>query len=67
MRSLQRLLSVRVGVVLFLPILPLVDEWGVGIGNWGLGIGDWELGIGKTLTQSPVPSPQSPAPISPVS
>ncbi|MBD2005154.1 MULTISPECIES: hypothetical protein [Cyanophyceae] len=47
-RSLQWLLSLRVGVVLFLPILPLVDEWGLGIGDWELGIGNW--GRGKSLT-----------------
>ncbi|QFS44540.1 hypothetical protein GXM_02015 [Nostoc sphaeroides CCNUC1] len=42
-------------------------EWGVGSGEWGVGnwgIGDWGLGIGKTLSQYPVPSTQSPAPIS---
>ncbi|MBD1831538.1 hypothetical protein H6F61_02295 [Cyanobacteria bacterium FACHB-472] len=34
--------------------------WELGVGE--LGIGNWGLGIGKNLTQSPVPSPQSPVP-----
>jgi len=39
---------------IYIFILRLIGDWGLGIGDWGLGIGDW--------AQSPIPNPQSPIP-----
>jgi len=39
---------------IFLKLIKIYGDWGLGIGDWGLGIGDW--------AQSPIPNPQSPIP-----
>jgi len=33
--------------ILFILLIYLIGDWGLGIGDWGLGIGDW--------AQSPIP------------